>query len=259
MTAVRLPERWRTDRLVLSDSSVSRVQEADGDDDAVLLWVASRRPGTTVVGRGDAARVRALLEARRAAGRLTRAGWMSVPRGTEPSAHVLRELGLALFSSWDWLVTDVPPAAATPANGAAVVELDRLADADAIRACLGVANPGTSADPAAEDEAAWFGVRDPAGDLLGVVGAATRGGPARGGVSWHLHGIGVRPAARTAGLGTALTVAATRAGLGRGAAWVSLGMYADNAAAGRIYERLGFVRHAEFDSYGPADAVRPPA
>ncbi|MDM7853427.1 GNAT family N-acetyltransferase [Cellulomonas alba] len=259
MTSVRLPERWRTDRLVLSDAAVYSIEHADGDDDAVLLSVAARRPGTTVVGRGDAARVRGLLDERLARGRIVPAGWMSVPRGTEPGAAVLAALGLERFSSWDWLVTDVAPAMPRRADGGSVVELDRRADAEAIRACLAAANPSTSADPSADGEAAWFGARAADGELLGVIGASLRGGRPTGGASWHLHGLGVRPAARTSGWGSALTAAATRTGLERGAAWVSLGMYADNHAARRIYERLGFVGHAEFDSYGPAGSARPPA
>jgi GNAT superfamily N-acetyltransferase len=253
VTPDRLPERWRSDRMVLSDASVYRVEEADGDDGALLLTVAARRPGATVVGRGDPSGVRALLESRLAAGRIAPAGWMSVPRGTEPGADVLSGLGLARFSSWDWLVTAEAPVSP---DGGRVVELDPAADAPAIRACLAAANPGTSADPTAAGEAAWFGVRGDDG-LVGVVGAVTRGGP-DGGFSWHLHGLGVRPGARAAGLGTALTATATRAALERGAAWVSLGMYADNDAARRIYERLGFVTHATFDSFGPPAATRPP-
>ena len=256
MTSVRLPERWRTDRLVLSDTAVSRVVAAEGDDDAVLLHLAGRR-GTTVAGRGEPAGVRALLGTLLVAGRLGPASWMSLPRGTDPGAEALATLGLARFSSWEWLATDAAPG--RPTDGRVVVELDRVADERAIRACLAAANPSTSADPTAEGEAAWFGVRGEAGDLLGVVGAALRGGRPEGGASWHLHGLGVRPGARTGGLGTALTAAAAGAAFERGAPWVSLGMYADNAAARRIYERLGFVTHAELDSYGPVDAVRPPA
>lgn len=259
MTSLRLPERWRSDRLVLSDAAVYSIEEAVGGDDAVLLSVAARRPGTTVVGRGDAAGVRALLDERLVRGQIVPAGWMSVPRGTEPGPDVLAALGLERFSSWDWLVTDVAPAAARPTDGGRVVELDRHADAESIRACLAVANPSTSADPSADSEAAWFGARGADGQLLGVIGASLRGGPPSGGGSWHLHGLGVRPDARTSGWGSALTAAATRAGLEWGAAWVSLGMYADNHAARRIYERLGFVGYAEFDSYGPVGSTQPPA
>jgi len=252
VTEVHLPARWRTDRLVLSDAAVYRVDEVDGDDVAVLLTVTARRPGATVVGRGEAGGVRALLEARLAAGRLARAGWMSLPRGTAPGADALAALGLTRFSSWDWLVTTDAPA---PPGDHPVVELDRVAEAAAIRECLAAANPSTSADPAADGEAAWFGVRGADG-LLGVMGASFRGGPVDGGVSWHLHGLGVRPDARTAGLGSALTAAATRAALDRGAAWVSLGMYADNHAARRIYDRLGYAVHERFDSYRPVDGAR---
>ena len=42
-----------------------------------------------------------------------------------------------------------------------------------------------------------------------------------------------------------------------GAAWVSLGMYADNTAARRLYSALGFVVEGEFSSYGPTGATPP--
>lgn len=75
--------------------------------------------------------------------------------------------------------------------------------------------------------------------------------------SWHLHGLAVLPQTRRRGLGAALTAAATAAGLDAGADWVSLGMYADNAGARRLYERLGFVTQARMASYGPQGVTRP--
>ena len=186
--------------------------------------------------------------------------WMSLPRGASVPRAVLDALGLVGFSTWDWMHTDRAPG---PVRGVEVTRLDPADDAPGIRACLAVANPGTTADPAHPDEAAWFGVRD-GSRLLGVFGASWRGGPVlddtRGetsGRSWHLHGLAVRPEARRRGLGAALTAAATQAGLDVGAAWVSLGLYADNVAARRIYSDLGFVIDGEFRSFGPPGAVRP--
>lgn len=230
------------------------------DDEARALLVAVRREGrTTLLGRGDATAVVALVGERLArsgpAGGAAAVGWMSVPRGADVPDALLAGLGLARFSSWDWMVTDREPALAAAEPDVVVLEPSR--DADAIRACLAASNPGTTADPAGPDEAAWFGVRD--GErLVGVAGASLRGGRADDGFSWHLHGLGVRPGARARGLGAALTAAVTRAGLAAGAQWVSLGMYADNDAARRIYRRLGFVTEGRFASFGPAGADRPP-
>lgn len=249
---------WSRDRMLLGDrvrwSDVSVVRTPD---ESSLLVVVRRDERTTLLGRGEPRGVVALVEDW-AAGHVSAPlgrGWMSIPRGAPAPATLLDRLGLERFSTWDWLVTeDVPPRVP---DEDAVVRLDPVADADAIRACLAAANPGTTADPVAPTEAAWVGVRD-GDELLGVFGAAVRGGRTDAGFSWHLHGLGVRPETRGRGLGAALTAALTRAGLAAGADWVSLGMYADNDAARRIYRRLGFTTEAEFDSYGPAGSRRPP-
>jgi ribosomal protein S18 acetylase RimI-like enzyme len=74
-----------------------------------------------------------------------------------------------------------------------------------------------------------------------------------------VHGLGVLPSLRRTGAGTALTAALTRAAFAGGASWVSLGMYARNDAARRIYRRLGFDTDMELRSFSPAGAQRPPA
>lgn len=244
-----LPPRWRQDRMLLGDRHRWDVVDVLGDDRAVVLLIGgSDRP--SVLGRGEPAQVDRLV----ADADLGPARWMSVPRGSSPGAATLAGLGLVPFSTWDWLSTDVvPPMVAGEGD---VRELDRERDADAIRACLAEANPGTSADPSGPDELGWWGVHV-GGVLGGVVGVSERGGPgdAR---SWHVHGLGVRPRLRGTGTGTALTAAVVRAGLQSGASWVSLGMYAQNDGARRIYRRLGFRTDAELTSFSPAGAQRPP-
>lgn len=169
--------------------------------------------------------------------------------------RVVRDaLGVTPATAWDRLVTRTAPDG--PADGGAAVDrLDPAQDAAAIRACLAEANPGSSADPAHPGEAAWFGVRTAGGSLAGVIGAARRrGDPGGSDLSWHLHGLGVRPGHRAQGIGAALTAAATTSGLTAGADWVSLGMYADNAPARRLYGRLGFETEARFTTYRPPPA-----
>ena len=238
-----------------------------GDDEALLLEVA-REDGLSLVGRGDPHGVRRLV-AEAARGPVS---WLTIPRlgagpvgvlgepadegaGHRPDADldpaVQSVLGVRPASAWDWLVTGEAPAQRAPE----VVRLDLAADGDAILACLAESNPDTSAHPGHRGEVAWFGVR--AGrDLVGVVGAGERpGGPAAGSTSWHLHGLGVRPAARGCGLGGALTAVTTAAAIDAGADWVSLGMYASNGAARRLYLRLGFVVEARFTTYRPVTAA----
>uniref|UniRef100_UPI002027A082 GNAT family N-acetyltransferase n=1 Tax=Actinotalea sp. C106 TaxID=2908644 RepID=UPI002027A082 len=193
------------------------------------------------------------------------AGWMSLPRPVEVPPALLDDLGLRPFSTWDWL-----SCASTPAAVPGEDEVGQLGPEEdaAIRDCLDAANPTTSASPGTGD-ATWWGVRAPGatdGRLLGVLSVVHRpGDPDARDRSWHLRGLSVRPESRNAGWGRALTAAVVRSALSRRdgappeADWVSLGMYADNAAARRVYEGLGFTVDAEFASFGPAGADRPPA
>ncbi|MFC4614626.1 GNAT family N-acetyltransferase [Cellulomonas algicola] len=259
----RLPARWRAHRALLGGDGRWDDAHVVGDDDGVLL-AASSDTGPSLFGLGDVRRVGALLDAEAAtpasgsllarAGFVDRARWLTVPRGTTPSPSVLAALRLAPFSTWDWLAADTVPATWVP--DPRVVPLDPLADAAAIRACLAVANPGTSADPTHAGEAGWWGMRG-RGGLVGVVGASLRGGGPDRAQSWHLHGLGVRPDARGAGIGTALTSTVLAEGLAAGCAFVSLGMYADNDRARRVYERLGFRTELQCASFGPRGADRP--
>ena len=56
----------------------------------------------------------------------------------------------------------------------------------------------------------------------------------------HLASIATHPSARGRGLGALVTAALTRRLLDEGAPVVTLGMYADNDVARRMYLRLGF-------------------
>jgi len=164
---------------------------------------------------------------------------------TDLDPAVQEALAVRPVSAWDWMVTSTRP----PSVGSDVVRLDPVTDHESIVECLAQANPGTSADPAHPDEAAWFGVRGD-GHLLGVIGAGRRrGAPDGADLSWHVHGLGVVTSARGRGLGAALTSAAASAGFDEGGDWVSLGMYASNTAARRVYLRLGFVVEGRFTSY----------
>lgn len=229
-------------------------------DESSLLTVVHRDERTTLLGRGEPDGAVGLaaewVGRRRDAGLPLTAGWMSVPRGAHVPEDLLAALGMTPFSTWDWLVADQAPPFTDAETG--IERLDQVAEADAIRACLAESNPGTTAAPDGPDEAAWIGVRDDDGQIVGVFGAALRGGWTAESFSWHLHGLGVLPSTRGRGLGAALTAHLTRLGLTEGADWVSLGMYADNEAARRIYHRLGYVTEAEFQSYGPSGSRRPP-
>lgn len=153
---------------------------------------------------------------------------VTVPRGT------LEVLGDAVRvgegAEWDWLRTDVRPPRAPDADRVVTVT-----DEDAVRALLAVASPRHSADPGDDDVRQWVGVRADDGTLLACA-AHTEAVP---GVP-HLASIATHPGARGTGLGALVTGTLTSRLLDDGFPVVTLGMYADNAVARRMYQRLGY-------------------
>lgn len=244
-----LPPRWRDHRLVLSDHGKHAGARFLADDDALVVLTPATR-GTAVAGYGDPARVVGVVGDLVGRGELVAPlHWLAIPREVDLPARVCDALHLTPLPGFDWMSTTRP--ADAPGMGR-VTPLDLPGDVPAIVNCLSEGNPTTDSDPARAGEAGWWGVRE--GErLVGVIGAAVRGGASDDGFSWHLHGLGVRPAARRGGLGTALLVAAANAGLSSGADWVSLGVWADNEPALRIYRRLGWRTDARMRSYRPAE------
>lgn len=244
----RLPTAFRSRRWLLADRDRWRDARVLGEGGDVLL-VRSADAGPVAMCAGDGAGVGGLLVdlARELDGDAL--AWLTLPRTAVVDPGTLDALGVRPFSTWDRMSADVPP---PPVPGEEAVVPLGPADADAVTACLLEANPGTGARPGAPDDAGWWGVRD-GGRLVGVIGATHRLGALDGRGSWHLHGLGVLPSARGRGLGAALTATALRAGLGAGLAWVSLGLYADNAVARRLYLRLGMTVDEENASYAKPD------
>ncbi len=141
--------------------------------------------------------------------------------------------------TWQWLVAHGVPEPDRQ-GGPAPHELDEHDSADraAIEAVIDDANPGSFVRPGMPGVEAWLGVR--AGEALAGVGALLRMHDGSG----HLRGVSVRPAYRGRGLARALSAALTDRGLAVGPGVVTLGVYADNAAALAVYARLGYtVRH----------------
>lgn len=245
---VALPSRWREDRLVRSDlaglvdAGARVVQEGSS---FVLLTTSGR--GLTVIGLSDdegAVRlVTQLVEGGEVGAPLR---WMWLSRRADLPEDVCARLDVEPLPGWNWMSATQAPAVP---DGVLVERLALPDEIPAILDCLAEANPTTDSDPAGRHEAGWWGVRD--GDrLVAVIGAGLRGGEGDG-FSWHLHGLGVRPEARRGGLGSALVAIATAEGLGAGADWVSLGVWAENTGAIRIYERLGYRTDHRNRSYRP--------
>ncbi|SDT59890.1 GNAT family N-acetyltransferase [Jiangella sp. DSM 45060] len=196
-------------------------------------WSLGGAVGWTVRGRRGLALVAVGPEPE--AGRLATAALevapvprLVVPAGALP--YVAAPLGAG--DDWDWFWTTSAPA---PRPGEqAVRPLGPADDAD-LAELLRVSSPRTSAQPGDPNVRTWFGLRDASGTLVAC--AAER--DQRPGV-WHLQAIATHPSHRGRGYGADVTAAVTRAALAAGAQAVTLGMYADNDVARRLYERLGF-------------------
>ena len=236
--------RWQ-----LAPASVHHAWRA-GSATGVL---ADRRRGRSLVVVGTAddavALVAAVLD--EAAPQL-----VTLPRGTPDLLAAARpDLGARLVGGddWDWFWTGAAPAHRLPGEED-VHDLDvgrdgaPGPDAEPVRALLAAANPRSSVQPGDAHARRWVGVRR-AGDVVACVASTTDdGGPAP-----HLAAVATRPDLRGQGLGAAVTAAVTRTLL-REAPVVTLGMYADNDVARRMYGRLGWVCSHRFSSrrVGPA-------
>ncbi|RIQ22783.1 GNAT family N-acetyltransferase [Jiangella rhizosphaerae] len=189
-------------------------------------WTVTGRHGPVLVAIGDGAD----------AGRLVTAALSLVPAVAravvtrDALPHVDAALGEG--DDWDWFWTTSAP---QPRPGESAVVRLGPADVDDLAHLLRVSSPRTSAQADDPSVRTWFGVRDGAGTL---VACAAEHEEAPG--VWHLRAIATHPSYRGRGLGADVTAAVTRAGLTAGAAAVTLGMYADNDIARRMYERLGF-------------------
>ncbi|HEX6151062.1 GNAT family N-acetyltransferase [Nocardioides sp.] len=134
---------------------------------------------------------------------------------------------LAEVRRWNWMLTSTRPPDPVPDE---VVVVD---DPQEIDDLIDTAAPDSHARPGTPGIEAWLGWRAGA-DLL-AVGAVVRNPDGSG----HLRAVSVAPHARGRGIGRSLSVALTiRALSGRGIA--SLGVYADNEPALRIYRGLDY-------------------
>ncbi|MEL7974917.1 GNAT family N-acetyltransferase [Isoptericola sp. F-RaC21] len=266
-----LPDRWAHHPVVVAEAAHGGwdATHAWSDDDAFLVRLRWReridggRPlavdhdaaGVSLLAVGSPAGAARLLLAADAelrpggVGPVVRA---SMPRGTFSELSVsARPDGLAVpapfdhapIDAWDWYAATTPPAAVSGEER--VDELLGDAGRAAAAACLAVANPDGEL-PVSEPRSRWWGWRDDGGAVRAVAGASRRV-PGR---PWALGSIGTDPAWRGRGIAAAVTAVAARAGLAE-APMVTLGVYAHNEAARRVYRRLGFALGQEFESSRP--------
>jgi ribosomal protein S18 acetylase RimI-like enzyme len=131
---------------------------------------------------------------------------------------------------WHWMLTQEPVQPDTRWDVSVLGDEDTAA----IDELLDEANPGSFARPGSPGLSAWLGVRD--GDRIIAAGAVQRTHDGTG----HLRGVTVLPDLRRKGVGVALSAALTEHALRQGSGTATLGVYTDNAAAIRLYERLGY-------------------
>ncbi len=167
------------------------------------------------------------------------------PAGVTMSADayelIPHDWALAARGHWDYMVTSTVPA--VPRG----VEIEEIDDIDVINAVLDADNADAHARPGDPDVQCWLGIGE--GSAMACVGALvlTHNG---GG---HLRAITTLRQARGRGHGSALSAALTRRGLERLSPEVTLGVYSDNVAAIRLYERLGYRLVHHFTSAARAE------
>ncbi|MBA2774563.1 MAG: GNAT family N-acetyltransferase [Nocardioidaceae bacterium] len=167
------------------------------------------------------------------------------PAGVTMSADayelIPHDWAFAARGHWDYMVTSTVPA--VPRG----VEIEEIDDVDVINAVLDADNADAHARPGDPDVQCWLGIGE--GSAMACVGALvlTHNG---GG---HLRAITTLRQARGRGLGSALSAALTRRGLERLSPEVTLGVYSDNVAAIRLYERLGYRLVHHFTSAARAE------
>ncbi len=163
---------------------------------------------------------------------------ISVPRGTPAELSPVYRLESSV--DWDFRWTRVAP---PPTAGERLVQwLVSPADERAVAALLEVASPRTSVRPRDPDVRRWAGIRGQGGRLDAC--AADTSGVADVG---HVSALATRSECRGRGLGTAVTGWLTRQLLAE-FDLVTLGVYADNAAGLRLYDRLGYAADHHFTS-----------
>ncbi|MEJ7650469.1 MAG: GNAT family N-acetyltransferase [Nakamurella sp.] len=152
---------------------------------------------------------------------------------------------------WDWMWTRDAPAVHPQESG--LQELDDAADAAELEALNRADSPTAESQPGTGLTELWIGARvpGPSGPRIVAAGALHRtpcGAP-------HLAGIVTAGDARGQGWGTAVVRMLTRRALdfpGPVTGICTLGMYADNDSARRLYHGLGFTTSRTFASHRPA-------
>lgn len=229
---------WRANR---DHYPLAEAWAAPGGPAALALCVRER--GRLLVGLGAPGPLARLV----AATELPAVDHVILTRGTwrRLTAAEREGTGLTLARDWDWMWTDRPAAVQRGEDRVGPLP-GRLGD---VHDVLARAYPerGSHASDAGLD---WWGYSAPDGPLAGVLAAEVPGPGAPECVGVHLSAVAVDPAHRRSGVARAMVAAVTRWALDRTPV-VHLGIWADNDAARRLYDGLGFVLGQEFEGLDP--------
>ncbi len=195
-------------------------------------------PGAAVLGDGPG--IDALFADAEVRGWFRDSGAQHLSAPREHQHLVQRHLDLGeRGGDWDWMWTRTAP---PPVAGEDRVVPLTPADREEATAFLTAESPRTHGQPFARPGQVWVGVRDADGRLIACGGSE----PSSAGTP-TLAGIAVAGQLRRTGLGAAVSAQLARRAVAEVGA-CALGMFADNPAARRVYERLGFVTGMEWRS-----------
>jgi GNAT superfamily N-acetyltransferase len=223
---------------VYADVAV-RNGDADGPawaGDGAVLWTRVWRGRPSLTGVGSATGVAAVLTA--VAHALPAELRVSLPHGW--ADHLGPALSFEPRSDWDWLWTATPPPVVSYEEA---VHWLGDTDHDDVRALLEEVSPDASAWPGDDRSRRWAGIRAGDGRL-----AACLADTSRTATIGHISSVATAPAFRRNGYGAALTAWVTRAFLAEGRSPATLGMYAWNDTARRMYQRLGYALAHSFSA-----------
>lgn len=214
-----------------------------GDGGALAVQRRSDRghAGLAVIGSAPAVRRLLLSDEVRDLVRVRGLSHVSVPRDAFADVADVHAWGGGGDWDWMWTTTIVPGLR----HESAIRVVDSSATTELVE-FLEYANPRTHGEPFARPGQVWVALRE--GDSLVGCGSwdlATSGIPC-------LAGIAVDPARRGQGYGAAITAYLTREAVSAFGA-CTLGMFADNLTARRLYHRLGYRTGAQWSSRWFAD------
>lgn len=232
----RLPDAAGGDPYVRAAVAGSDVSHGPWAGHGAVIWATTRRGRTGFVGVGAPRAAAALLAD--VVPELPAASRATLPRGWLSDLPPSLAGAVVKRMDWDWCWTDAPPEPVPGEDRAGWLGPD---DAEDVRKLLAEASPETSTWPDDGHARRWAGIRDAGGTLVACLADTSRNQSVA-----HMSAVATAPHERRRGHARTLVAWVTRQFLAEGATMVTLGMYAGNDAARRLYAGLGFTMGQQF-------------